>query len=380
MTGVSSLSLTILVPAIPGLVAKFAADPASVQLTISLYLLGLAAAQLVFGPLSDRFGRRPVVLAGLAIATIASTAAIFAASIAGLIIARVFQSLGASTGQTIGRAIIRDLYDREHAASMIGLVASVVVLMPMLAPFIGGVLDTLFGWESIFIFSAALSLTVFLWAVVALPETRQFSTVPGGRRFSLRPRRASGEPSLLRLRAVRGAGLGAVLQLSRRRPHVVVTMLGRTSAEYGLWFFIPSFGFMAGNFAVSRLTMAFRHRRPDLVGDRAHHRGLPHQCRRLCRLPGLGAGAIFLPQLIIGFGNGLLLPTAVAGAVSIRPQVAGTASGMTGFVQMGIGAGAAQLAGHAIAGASSAMPMLLLMLFFGVATAVAVFALVRGRA
>src|SRR5262245_51145827 len=96
MSGVSSLSLTILVPAIPGLVAKFAADPASVQLTVSLYILGLAGAQLLFGPLSDRFGRRPVVLAGLALATLASTAAIFASSIPGLIIARVLQSLGAS--------------------------------------------------------------------------------------------------------------------------------------------------------------------------------------------------------------------------------------------------------------------------------------------
>ena len=126
MAGVSSLSLNILVPAIPGLAAKFAADPATVQLAVSLYLMGLAAAQLVFGPLSDRFGRRPVVLAGLALATIASTAAIFAASIASLVSARIAQSLGASTGQTIGRAVIRGLYDREHAAS-IGLVTSVVL-------------------------------------------------------------------------------------------------------------------------------------------------------------------------------------------------------------------------------------------------------------
>src|SRR6478672_10321920 len=175
LAGVSSLSLNILVPALPGLAAKLAADPASVQLAISLYLLGLAAAQLVFGPLADRFGRRPVVLAGLALATAASTAAIFAASITSLVIARIAQSLGASTGQTIGRAIIRDLYDREHAASMIGLVTSVVVLMPMAAPLIGGVLDTLFGWGAIFVFTAALSVTVFAWAMLALPETHAFS-------------------------------------------------------------------------------------------------------------------------------------------------------------------------------------------------------------
>jgi MFS transporter, DHA1 family, multidrug resistance protein len=175
MAGVGSLSLNILVPALPGLTTKFAADPASVQLTVSLYLMGLAAAQLVFGPLSDRFGRRPVVLAGLALASLASTAAIFAANIASLVVARIAQSLGASTGQTIGRAIIRDLYDREHAASMIGLVTSVVVLMPMVAPLIGGILDTLFGWEAIFVFSAGVSFTVFAWAALALPETRSLS-------------------------------------------------------------------------------------------------------------------------------------------------------------------------------------------------------------
>src|SRR5262249_49077727 len=142
MSGVSSLSLNILVPAIPSLVNQFAADPASVQLTVSLYLLGLAAARVVLVPLSARFCRRP----GLGAA--AGPAAIFAATITGLVAARVAQSLGASTGQTIGRAIIRDLYERERAAAMIGLVTSVVVLMPMAAPLIGGVLDTLFGWEA----------------------------------------------------------------------------------------------------------------------------------------------------------------------------------------------------------------------------------------
>ncbi len=218
MTGVSSVSLNILVPAIPSMAIRFATDPANVALTVSLYLLGLALAQLVFGPLSDRFGRRPVVLAGLGIATIASTVAIFASSITGLIAARVAQSLGASTGQTIGRAIIRDIYDREHAASMIGLVTSVVVLMPMAAPLIGGILDTLFGWESIFVFTAILSVSVFVWAVLDLPETRRARE--GATRAQSFPRRACGlgsKPAVLRLRAVRRLRLGPVLQPARRR-------------------------------------------------------------------------------------------------------------------------------------------------------------------
>jgi len=377
MAGVGSLSLNILVPAIPGLATKFAADPATVQLAVSLYLMGLATAQLVFGPLSDRFGRRPVVLAGLALATIASTAAILAASIASLVSARIAQSLGASTGQTIGRAIIRDLYDREHAASMIGLVTSVVVLMPMVAPLIGGILDTLFGWEAIFVFAALVSFTVFAWAALALPETRKLSPSSSQRHFRADLAALAASPRFFGYALCAGFGSAPFFSFLGAAPHVVVTLLGRTSAEYGLWFFIPSIGFMAGNFAVSRLTARFGIDALIWWGIALTIIGCLLNVLVYIALPGWEMATIFLPQIVIGFGNGLLLPTSVAGAVSIRPQVAGTASGATGFIQMAIGAAAAQLGGHVIAHASDAMPMLLLMLMFGIATAIAVWTLVR---
>jgi len=377
MAGVGSLSLNILVPAIPGLATKFAADPATVQLAVSLYLMGLATAQLVFGPLSDRFGRRPVVLAGLALATIASTAAIFAASIAGLVSARIAQSLGAPTGQTIGRGIIRDLYDREHAASMIGLVTSVVVLMPMVAPLIGGILDTLFGWEAIFVFAALVSFTVFAWAALALPETRKLSPSSSQRHFRADLAALAASPRFFGYALCAGFGSAPFFSFLGAAPHVVVTLLGRTSAEYGLWFFIPSIGFMAGNFAVSRLTARFGIDALIWWGIALTIIGCLLNVLVYIALPGWEMATIFLPQIVIGFGNGLLLPTSVAGAVSIRPQVAGTASGATGFIQMAIGAAAAQLGGHVIAHASDAMPMLLLMLMFGIATAIAVWTLVR---
>jgi DHA1 family bicyclomycin/chloramphenicol resistance-like MFS transporter len=378
MAGVSSLSLNILVPALPGLAAKLAADPASVQLAISLYLLGLAVAQLVFGPLADRFGRRPVVLAGLALATAASTAAIFAASITSLVVARVAQSLGASTGQTIGRAIIRDLYDREHAASMIGLVTSVVVLMPMVAPLIGGVLDTLFGWEAIFAFTAIVSFTIFAWAVLDLPETRNASVAPDSpRHFRADVGALAASPRFFGYALCAGLGSAPFFSFLGGGPHVVVTMLERTSAEYGLWFFIPSVGFMSGNFAVSRLTARLGVDALIWWGIAFTIVGCLLNVLVYVALPGWEMATIFLPQIIIGFGNGLLLPTSIAGAVSIRPQVAGTASGVTGFIQMSVGAVAAQLGGHVVAQAAGATPMLLLMLFFGIATAAAVFFLVR---
>jgi len=377
MAGISSLSLNILVPAIPGLATKFAADPASVQLAVSLYLMGLATAQLVFGPLSDRFGRRPVVLAGLALATIASTAAIFAASIASLVSARIAQSLGASSGQTIGRAIIRDLYDREHAASMIGLVTSVVVLMPMVAPLIGGILDTLFGWEAIFVFAAIVSFTVFAWAALALPETRKLSPASGQRHFRADLAALAASPRFFGYALCAGLGSAPFFSFLGAAPHVVVTLLGRTSAEYGLWFFVPSIGFMAGNFAVSRLTARFGIDALIWWGIALTIIGCLLNVLVYVALPGWEMATIFLPQIVIGVGNGLLLPTSIAGAVSIRPQVAGTASGATGFIQMAIAAAAAQLGGNVIAHAPDAMPMLLLMLMFGIATAIAVWTLVR---
>jgi MFS transporter, DHA1 family, multidrug resistance protein len=321
-----------------------------------------------------------VVLAGLALAAAASTAAIFAASITGLVIARAVQSLGASSGQTIARAIIRDLYDREQAASMIGLMTSVVVLMPMAAPLIGGLLDTFFGWTSIFVFVALLTLTVFLWAAFALPETHAVSVAPGGHSHLLADMRAlASSPRFFGYALCAGLGSAPFFSFLGAAPYVVVDQLGRTSAEYGLWFFIPSIGFMAGNFAVSRLARRFTIDAMIFWGIVFTIAGGALNPVVYRALPGWEMATVFLPQIIIGFGNGLLLPTSIAGAVSIRPQVAGTASGMTGFIQMAIGAVAAQLSGHVLAGASDAMPMLWLTLFWGFALAAAFFALVWRR-
>ena len=377
MSGVGSLSLNILVPALPSLAMKFDADPAHVELTVSLYILGLAAAQLIFGPLSDRFGRRRVVLAGLALATVASTSAIFAGGIASLVAWRVLQSLGASSGQTIGRAIIRDLYERDRAASMIGLVTSVVVLMPMAAPLIGGILDTLLGWEAVFVFSAALSVLVLAWAALALPETHKGTGERNRFRSDLRALAAS--PRFFGYALCAGLGSAPFFSFLGGAPHVVISMLGRTSAEYGLWFFIPSLGFMAGNFIVSRVATRLGIDMMIWWGITFTIAGALLNVIVYIALPGWEMATIFLPQIVVGIGNGLLLPTAVAGAVSIRPQVAGTASGMTGFIQMAICAGAAQLSGYLVARASNAIPMLLLILIFGLATATAAAVLVRGR-
>jgi DHA1 family bicyclomycin/chloramphenicol resistance-like MFS transporter len=362
MSAVGPLSLNILVPALPTLVAVFATDPGPVQLTISLYLLGLAVSQLALGPLSDRFGRRPVVLAGLALTAVASIGAAFATSIGMLIMARLAQSFGGSTGLVIGRVIIRDLVDRNRAASMLGLVTTVMVVVPMIGPLIGGLLDTAIGWQGILLFVAALSLVVLAWAALALPETRPErppSTEPSGFLHDLKRLAASKSFAGYVLSAALGTATFFVFLGGS--PYVIVTLMGRSSAEYGIWFAISSIGFMAGNFAASRWSL--RHDIDTLIwwGIVAELVGVAVATIVAVIGPLGGPITIFGPQMIISFGNGLLLPNAIAGAVSVRPQAAGAASGITGCAQMGLGAAVTQLSGHVLAGASSAMPMALMM-------------------
>src|SRR3954453_17511445 len=183
MTAVGPLSLNILAPAMPGLIVTFGADAGAVQLTLSLFLFGMAVSQLVLGPLSDRFGRRPVMLAGLALTVVANFAALAAPPITRLIIVRALQAFGSTCGIVIARAVIRDLYERDRAASMIGWVTMAMVIAPMIAPLIGGVLDATYGWQAIFVFVGVFAAAVLVWTIFVLPETRAVATSEGMVRF-----------------------------------------------------------------------------------------------------------------------------------------------------------------------------------------------------
>ena len=255
-TAIGPTSLNILVPAVPELSHQFGATAATMQLTVSLFLIGLAVAQLVMGPLSDRFGRRPVMLGGLGLTVFASLMAIVMPTVESVIAARILQAIGASAGIVVARAIIRDLFGRERAASVLGLVATVMVAAPTFGPLIGGLLETFFRWEAIFIFTALTSLAVVLWAGFTLPETSGLNA-PAGPSAGFR----SDIADLTRSRSFIGYVLIAAFGSSTffvflgGGPHVIVTLMGRTSAEYGLWFAVSSIGYMAGNFTASRLSM-----------------------------------------------------------------------------------------------------------------------------
>jgi DHA1 family bicyclomycin/chloramphenicol resistance-like MFS transporter len=380
ITAIGPTTLNILVPALPNLAKELGTDVDTVQLAVSLYLIGLASAQLLAGPLSDRFGRRPVALGGLALTAVTSLAALAVGNVAGLIGVRIVQAVGAASGIVVARAIVRDLFERDRAAAMLGLVTTAMVIAPTFGPLIGGLLETVFGWKSIFVFVAAASLTVLAWAAAVLPETRRreaggpAATGFGGDLVAL-ARSASFHGYVL----CAAFGSGTFFVFLGGGPHAVVTIMGRSPAEFGVWFALSSVGFMAGNFVTSRLSMRYGVDRMIRWGLGIEALGAIGAIVLAAFAHPWGPAIIFIPQLVMGIGNGVMLPNAIAGAVSIRPQAAGTASGFLGCIQMTIGAAFVQLGGLVLVDATTVLPMALLLGAVVVGFALALFGLVRPR-
>jgi MFS transporter, DHA1 family, multidrug resistance protein len=362
LTSIGPTTLNIVVPALPNLAHRLASDVGTIQLIVSIYLLAMAGGQLLMGSLSDRFGRRPVLIMALLVTAGASVSAVLISTVESLIIARVLQAVGASAGVVISRAIIRDLFDRNRAASMLGLVATVMAVVPTLGPLIGGLLETGFGWEAIFIFTAVTSTLVVTWAALTLPETRGLNAPQGARQGFFRDlAQLAGSGRFAGFVLAGAFGSATFFAFLGGGAHVVVTLMGRSPAEYGVWFAMSSIGYIAGNFTSSRLSTRYGIHRMIWAGIIIEIAGVMLSTALTAFALHWGPAIVFVPQMVVNVGNGLLLPGAIAGAVSVRPQTAGTAAGITGFTQMALGAVIAQYAGTLMADAPSALPLSLLM-------------------
>ena len=348
MTGVAPISLYLLVPALPVLATTFGRDISIAQMTVSLYMVGIACSQIIMGPLSDRFGRRPVLLAGLGLMVAASAGCIFAETLPQLIAARFLQALGGATGMVVSRAIIRDLYSRDRISAMISLVIAVMMIAQMLSPLSGGLLETAFGWRSIFYVITAASLVIAVAIALTLPETRRERAAGGGFRGDV--------GSLFTSRAFVGYLLCQVLAsqiifaFAGGGPYIVVTQMGRSSAEYGAWFATTGFAYLIGNLFCVRF--APRHSLEKLIWFGLALQFAGSLLNLVWGLAGLNQAPswLFGTQMIVMVANAFVMSNSAAGAISIRPEAAGTASGAMGFLQMGIGALVSQfgayLGGH----------------------------------
>ncbi len=345
ITALGPMAMQIFLPALPAIQDAFTVSAAQAQLVLSVSLAAIAFSTLFYGPASDRFGRRPVMLVGLAIFLFGSIICAVAPSIGILIVGRVVQAVGGAAGMVLSRAIIRDLYDRETAAKMLAYMVTALVLAPMVAPLIGGVLNDWTGWRSIFVFTGIAGLAALALAYPRVPETlvqpiRDQSVIGMIRSFVSLLR----VPDFLGYVGQLSFGLGMFMAFIGAAPFVVVRVLERPPTELGVWLMLMSGGFMAGTFITARIAGRIGVDRMILLGS-----GLAVAFGAVM-VALVVAGewtvwAIFLPGAGMAFANGLIMPNAQAAAVSVNPRIAGSASGLVSFVQMTIGAVFAQLAG-----------------------------------
>jgi DHA1 family bicyclomycin/chloramphenicol resistance-like MFS transporter len=355
---VGALAMNVFLPSLPSIARYYDADYRVVQLAVSLYLAATALLQLFIGPASDRFGRRPVMLACFAIFLIGTLATIYAPTIELFLAARFMQAFSAA-GIVLSRAIARDTVGPDEAASMIGYITMGMALTPMVAPMIGGILDQLYGWQSTFLLILGFGLVSFVIVFFDLGETN-------AHRSSSMLAQTKAYPELFLSRRFWGYSLtaafasGSFFAFLGGGPFVASEILGLRPAEYGFYFGILSAGYMIGNFISGRYAQRIGVNRMMLAGGLVSSIALVG-AMVLYQLGYLHPIAFFGPVALTGIGNGMTLPSANAGVVSVRPHLAGSASGLGGALQIGGGAALAALAGALLTETSGAMPLLWVM-------------------
>ena len=378
ITGLSALSLNLFLPSLPSMAAHFGVDYGLMQLSLSGYLAATAVVQLVIGPVSDRYGRRPVMLATSAVFVLATLGTLLAPGYGMFMLCRMVQAAIAS-GLVLSRAVVGDMYAADRSASMIGYVTMGMSVVPMVGPVIGGALDAAFGWQASFVLLAAGGLGLFALVWADMGETVRAS----GLSLAAQARQY---PALLKSQRFWAYCLGAAFcsggffAYLGGAPFVGTTVFGMDSATLGLYFGAPSVGYLVGNFLSGRLSARVGVNRMMLAGALVSSAGL-------AVLVLVTAFATITPALFfglvitLGLGNGISLPSANAGMLSVRPHLAGSASGLGGAFMIGGGAALSALAGALLGPGSGPLPLVLLMLATSLAgIACALWAIRRARA
>ena len=374
LTGLGAMSMNVFLPSLPGMAAYFSADYALMQLSISLYLAVNAVLQLFIGPVSDRYGRRPVLLASLALFCLATTGCILAPS-AGIFLAfRMAQGVIVA-GLVLGRAVVRDMVPQEQAASMIGYVTMGMAVVPMISPAVGGLLDQAFGWHSTFILLLVAGLVVLWLTWSDLGETAQ------NRATSLRDQFRQ-YPELFASHRFWGYCLsatfasGAFFAFIGGAPFVGVQVYGLDSVQVGLCVGAPALGYFSGNFLSGRYSIRMGVNWMITAGAAISTLGMVFPF--ILNLIGAHGPTLFFGAVtLVGLGNGLLMPSANAGMLSVRPHLAGSASGIGGAIMIFGGALLSALAGWMLGPGSTAMPLHVIMLVSSALALAAIFYTIR---
>ncbi|MCL7464989.1 multidrug effflux MFS transporter [Phaeovulum sp. NW3] len=377
IAGLAALSLNMFLPSLPGMAAHFGVDYALMQLSVSAYLAVSAVMQLLVGPISDRFGRRRVVMAALVVFLLATLGTLLAPSAGMFLGFRLMQAVVATTF-VLSRAVVRDMVPEAEAASMIGYVTMGIAMVPMVGPVIGGALDEAIGWQANFVF-----LLLFGCATLGLVWGDMGETTRrGGVSFAEQARQY---PILLRSRRFWGYCLSSVFASGLffaylgGAPFVGTQVFGLSPAQVGYYFALPALGYAMGSFLSGRFAKHVGTDKMVLAGTLVATLALSLAIG--LETLGMSHPLIFFGAVgVTGIGNGLALPSANAGLMAIRPELAGTASGLAGTLTIGGGAALSALAGAMLGPGSGAMVLIVLMTLSSAASVLAILWVMRRRA
>ena len=363
LSGMSACVMNMFLPSLPAMAAHFETKYGVMQLSVAVYLGFSAILQIFMGPLSDKLGRRPVILWGLGIFMAATVGCIYAPNIEVFLIFRMMQA-AVATAMVLSRAAVRDMYTQDQSASMMGYVTMGMAVVPMVSPALGGVLDEWFGWQAVFWTLLGLGFVTWLLAWSDMGET----ALPSEK--SLMAQFAE-YPELLRSPRFWGYALasafcsGAFFAYLGGAPFVGQEVFGMAPSTLGFFFGAPAVGYFVGNFLTARYATHFGVNKMVFWGCMANAIG--GTISLLIFEAGYGTPLSFFGLMtLVGLGNGLCIPNATAGMLSVRPRLAGTASGLGGAIMIGGGAGLSALVGVLLTPETGAFPLLWMMLITAV--------------
>lgn len=341
------LSTDLFLASLPGIRAYFDVTVSQAQLTLSVFLAGFAIAQLIYGPLSDRFGRRPVLIAGVTIYVAATVVCVSAQSMDALITARFFQAVGACSGAVIGRAIIRDAYGATGSARMLGYITAGTAATPVFGPMIGSLLTVAFGWRANFVLLAIVSAALLAAATLRLPESN-----PERDPHATDPRHLiANYAAILRNRRFMGYALcvafsyAAIFSYISGASFVLIDVLGVPPQYFGFLFGGAVVCYIASNILIGKLVQ--RTGVDRLIGIGTALAATGGTVMAALAYTGVqSVAAVILPMMLVLSATGFTLPGSTAGAIGPFTRMAGAASSVVGFAQMAIGAFAGFMVGR----------------------------------
>ncbi|QFU09357.1 Bicyclomycin resistance protein [Rhodobacteraceae bacterium THAF1] len=374
LTSLGALAMNLFLPSLPNMTAYFDTEYRIMQIAVAGYLGVTGLLQLIIGPISDKYGRRNTLMGAVAIFVVASIGCVFATTIEVFLAFRLLQG-AIVAGMILPRAALRDMYSTDQAASMMGWVTMGMAVAPMLAPALGGVLDGLFGWQANFVTLMALGVAG-LWLVWAdMGETAAPSTESITQQFGHYPELLTA-PRFWGYALTAAFASGAFFAYLGGAPYVGSSVYGMSPERLGIYFGAPAVGYMVGNGLSGRYSNVFGIQRMIMTGTIVTVLGL--SAGLLVDLGGMRRPETFFAFMIfVGLGNGLVIPNSMAGMLSVRPRLAGTASGLGGALMVGGGAGLSALAGILLERGEGAAPLLWLMTLTSLASVASIWFTIR---